>query len=76
MKTLLIAVIFKTILNITALNANIILLLKIAFPNSSPDAFVPHVCLSQLVFSHPFMSELPLLILRTPSHLLPWPTGQ
>lgn len=71
MKMLLIVAILKTLMNIIPLNR-----VKIAIPNSTPDSFVPHVCLLQLVFSHPFMSELPLLILRTPSHLLPWPTGQ
>lgn len=43
-----------------------------------PDSFVP-VCLSLTISpisSLYFLSELLLLILRSPSHLLPWPTGQ
>lgn len=43
MKTLIVAI-FKTIINITAQNCQL-----------HPDSFVPHVCLPQLVFSHPFI---------------------
>lgn len=36
------------------------------------------LCVSLLALSHPSISiaKLPLFILHSPSHLLPWPTGQ
>lgn len=63
-----IVAIFKTTVTVTALPG-----VEIVIPNSTLTLLFP-MCLSPLVFPHPFyhpfMSELPLLILRTPSHLL------